>query len=428
MPSYGTADAAARRGAAPVRRRTLIVMAVAAVAVLACVVRVSRTGAGGVGIELVEAARTTQLAGPGYVKWLKTLKGPVDYQTGKEHDDKFESSGMTHMDVTDLVPSALPGSKRVGEMQGEDFARDVSASMAAPVDRDEINKLPMKLQALVTKMKQERKMVDELQTYVGQHSLAQPESLVVHVGQRGPTGARGARGPRGPTGDQGTKGPTGKRGPTGEKGRRGSQGPQGPMGKKGRVGPIGRTGYPGPPGPRGEVGIEGPEGPPGFAGPKGARGPPGMQGPNGGNGQEGATGLAGMQGMDGPRKTIWCMKTIGNTCYSGVHGRTNFYHAERVCAHYGGTLATFTTPEELKVSEQVFGKHHYWIGYKKVGGQWKNVDGRPNTFAQSRWHHGWPHGYAKCGLMYHKTLLNIPCHHWHLFMCSTVLPKGSRII
>mmetsp|Transcript_21349 Transcript_21349/g.49510 ORF Transcript_21349/g.49510 Transcript_21349/m.49510 type:complete len:243 (+) Transcript_21349:61-789(+) len=242
MPSYGTADAAARRGAAPVRRRTLIVMAVAAVAVLACVVRVSRTGAGGVGIELVEAARTTQLAGPGYVKWLKTLKGPVDYQTGKEHDDKFESSGMTHMDVTDLVPSALPGSKRVGEMQGEDFARDVSASMAAPVDRDEINKLPMKLQALVTKMKQERKMVDELQTYVGQHSLAQPESLVVHVGQRGPTGARGARGPRGPTGDQGTKGPTGKRGPTGEKGRRGSQGPQGPMGKKGRVGPIGRAG------------------------------------------------------------------------------------------------------------------------------------------------------------------------------------------
>mmetsp|Transcript_24398 Transcript_24398/g.47367 ORF Transcript_24398/g.47367 Transcript_24398/m.47367 type:complete len:437 (-) Transcript_24398:41-1351(-) len=436
MPSYGTAAEAARRGdAAPspvLRRRTLAVVVVAASAALLCAVHVSRTAAGassGVA-ELVGAARTTELAGPGYVKWLKGLHGPVTYQTGKEHDDKFESSGMTHMDITDLVPSALPASERVGQMQGDDFAMDVSSSMAAPVNRDEINQLPMKLQALVQKMKKEKKMVKELEEVVGKHSLAQPESLVVHVGQRGPAGAKGARGPRGPTGDQGTKGATGPKGPTGEKGRTGSQGPQGPVGKKGRLGPAGKAGYPGPPGPRGEVGIEGPEGVPGMAGPKGATGPPGMQGPNGGNGLEGATGLAGMQGMDGPQKTVWCMKVVGHTCYSGVHGRTWFANAERVCARYGGTIATFTTDEELKISEQVFGNHHYWTGYKRVGGAWKNVDGRPNTYAQSKWHSGWPSSASNrnCGLLYHGKLVNIPCGHWHLYMCSKVLPAGSRIV
>lgn len=216
------------------------------------------------------AARTTQLADPGYVDWLKTLKGPGDYQTGDEYDDKFDGGGMPHMDVTHLVHSALPGSKVVAGMDGSDFALDVTSKMAAPVNRDEINQLPMKLQELEKRMVKEKKVVSELQDYVNAHALAQPESLVVHVGQRGPRGARGARGPRGPTGDQGTKGDTGPRGPPGNKGRTGAQGPQGATGKKGPLGAPGADGFPGAPGPRGAIGFEGPEGPPGQKGPDGS--------------------------------------------------------------------------------------------------------------------------------------------------------------
>jgi hypothetical protein len=119
-------------------------------------------------------------------------------------------------------------------------------------------------------MVKEKKAVSELQDYVNAHALAQPESLVVHVGQRGPRGARGARGPRGPTGDQGTKGDTGPRGPPGNKGRTGAQGPQGATGKKGPLGAPGADGFPGAPGPRGAIGFEGPEGPPGQKGPDGS--------------------------------------------------------------------------------------------------------------------------------------------------------------
>jgi hypothetical protein len=176
------------------------------------------------------AARTQSLADPGYVDWLKTLHGPVDYQTGKDYDDRFDSSGMPHMDATDLVPSALPGSKRVGEMEGEDFATDVSASIASPVERDEINKLPMMLVGMEKKLDKEKSLVKELSDYVNAHTLPQPEAVVVHVGQRGPVGAQGAPGARGPTGDQGPKGDTGARGPAGEEGHRGEQGPQGPKG------------------------------------------------------------------------------------------------------------------------------------------------------------------------------------------------------
>lgn len=255
--------------------RAMAAVAIAAVATLGVVAYVASASSGGGGSlsalvgKAAGGARTTQLADPGYVDWLKTLHGPGDYQTGDEHDDKFESSGMTHMENTDLLPSALPGSKVVAGMDGSDFALDVTAKMASPVDRDEINKLPLKLQELAKKMEQEKEMVNNLQDYVNKHALAQPESLVVHVGQAGPRGANGARGPRGPTGDQGTKGPTGPRGLEGAKGHPGSQGGQGPVGRKGDRGLPGLPGFPGPPGPRGAIGFEGSEGPPGAKGPNG---------------------------------------------------------------------------------------------------------------------------------------------------------------
>jgi hypothetical protein len=187
-------------------------------------------------------ARMTQLADPGYVDWLKSLTGPVDYQTGKEYDDKFAAQGMNHIGISHLLPSALPGSARVGDMQGADFAADVIPSIAKqPVDSDEINKLPLQLEKIKAKIAAEKKLVTELRDIVNAHTLPNPESIVVHVGQRGPQGARGPVGPRGPDGDQGSKG---TKGPTGPAGDEGPRGPQGIQGMKGSIGPPGPPGNP----------------------------------------------------------------------------------------------------------------------------------------------------------------------------------------
>lgn len=287
-------------------------------------------------------AKTQKLASPGYVKWLKTLTGPGDYQTGDEYDERFESESMPHAGISEMVPSALPRFPHIGKMTGADFAKDVTESMAAPVDMDEINQLPKQLIKIKQRIAAEKEVVKDLKKIVDAHTLPQPESIVVHVGQRGPIGAEGPRGPRGQTGDQGTKGPTGPQGPTGERGPRGPQGPQGPKGPKGPVGPKGRTGFQGRQGLRGEVGIEGPEGDEGERGPMGdvslrslawdggcslagtmcaccgvagagtagaglsadtavwgQGGPPGPMGPNGSNGMEGPVGKTGNEGMRG---------------------------------------------------------------------------------------------------------------------------------
>ena len=281
--SYGAVQPYELEPSSRVRTRGHNAAKVAAVAALALVAAVVLAGAAVAGYA---ASAPVSLADPGYLKWLKTLNGPVDYQTGKEYDDRFDSESMPHMDITHLVPSALPGMKKVGMMQGADFAKDLTASMATPVDMDEINKLPKKLQQIATMMTREKEYVADLKKIVDAHSKPDPESIVVHVGQRGPVGAEGPRGFRGPTGDQGQKGPTGPKGPTGEVGERGDQGPMGPTGDEGNEGPKGRTGFPGRRGARGEVGIEGPEGPEGAPGSMGGRGPPGPQGPNGGNGME----------------------------------------------------------------------------------------------------------------------------------------------
>ena len=191
---------------------------------------------------ITPSARMTQLADPGYVDWLKTLTGPVDYQTGKEYDDKFSSQGMNHIGISHLLPSALPGSARVGQMQGADFASDVVASVSKqPVDSDEINKLPQQLEKIKRKIKAEEKLVKELKKVVNAHTIPNPESIVVHVGQRGPPGAKGPVGPRGPDGDQGKKG---AKGPTGPSGDQGPRGPQGIQGEKGSIGPPGPPGNP----------------------------------------------------------------------------------------------------------------------------------------------------------------------------------------
>ena len=357
QPSYGAVQSEPARP--PARGRGNAARAVAALALVA---------AAAIGCAALSgfAGAPVALADPGYLKWLKTLNGPVTYQTGKEYDDRFDSQSMPHMDITHLVPSALPGMKKVGMMQGADFAKDLTASMATPVDMDEINKLPKKLQKIALAMKREKEYVADLQKIVDAHSMPDPESVVVHVGQRGPVGAKGPRGFRGATGDQGTKGPPGPKGPTGERGERGNQGPIGPTGDKGAIGPQGRTGFPGRRGARGTVGIEGPEGPEGASGSMGGVGPPGPQGPNGGNGMEGGPGATGDQGPQGPGNLLTCLKIIKGRCFSPVQSATYYSHANRVCNSWGGKVASVRDETDWNWMLDTIGNHNFWIGLQLV--------------------------------------------------------------
>ena len=246
MVGYGSVEVLSKRPPSHASRTFLLTVAtISLVGIVGTVLLITADSAQSLSKrELLETpqARMTQLADPGYVDWLKSLTGPVDYETGKEYDDKFASQGMNHIGISHLLPSALPGSARVGEMQGADFASDVVASIAKqPVDSDEINKLPQQLQKIQGKIKAEQKLVKELRDIVNAHTLPNPESIVVHVGQRGPQGARGPVGPRGPDGDQGSKG---AKGPTGPPGDEGPRGPQGIQGMKGSIGPPGPPGNP----------------------------------------------------------------------------------------------------------------------------------------------------------------------------------------
>ena len=357
QPSYGSVHLEAAHPQRPVRVTRTV--AFAALALLAsCIIAA---------VALVSAASApVSLADPGYLKWLKTLNGPVTYQTGKEYDDRFDSESMPHMDITHLVPSALPGMKKVGMMQGADFAKDLTASMATPVDMDEINKLPAKLEKIAAAMKREKEYVNDLQKIVDAHSMPNPESVVVHVGQRGPVGAAGPRGYRGPTGDQGTKGPPGPKGPTGEKGERGLQGTIGPTGDKGDMGPQGRTGFPGRHGARGTVGIEGPEGDEGDSGLTGGLGPPGPQGPNGGNGMEGGPGATGNQGPQGDGEKLVCLRITKGRCFSPVMSATRYSSAKSTCAKWGGHVSSVRDAEDFDTLQAIVGAHAYWIGLVEV--------------------------------------------------------------
>ncbi|EKX32650.1 hypothetical protein GUITHDRAFT_156265 [Guillardia theta CCMP2712] len=349
------------------------------------------------------SVKQTVLVDPGYASWLKTLSGPVDYQTGKEYDDKFESQSMSHVGISHLLPGALPSMKKIGDMQGADFAADVTARIATPVDTEEINELPLKLQKISKLVQNEKTYVDDLQKIVDAHSLPDPESIVVHVGQRGPRGARGPRGPRGPTGDQGTKGPTGPQGPQGEQGRRGIQGPQGEQGETGPPGPKGRQGLPGLKGPRGTEGIEGPEGEEGQPGPNGETGPPGPQGPNGMNGMQGNPGLTGPQGLPGDGKRIVCMKIFGDRCFSMVQGSTNYGTAASNCKNWGGSVASVRDQSEWNWMLSMFSTQ-FWIGMQLVSSpsgdisnDWKFDDETSNKFANTLWAPGEPNGWRNCG-------------------------------
>jgi len=402
-----------RRSARTPSEVALAIALIGAVAVVA----VALGGLGG------SASAPVSLVDPGYIKWLKTLNGPVDFQTGKEYDDSADNSH--------LMPSALPEMKKSGMMQGADFAKDLSASMAKPIDSDEINKLPGKLEKIAAAMEKEKEYVSDLQKIVDAHSVPDPEAVVVHVGQRGPVGAKGPRGFRGPTGDQGSKGPPGPKGPTGEKGERGNHGPIGPTGDKVPIGPKGRTGFPGRRGARGEVGIEGPEGPEGDPGSQGGRGPPGPQGPNGGNGMEGGPGATGDQGPQGNGKYLVCLKIIKGKCFSPVQSATYYSNAKRICNGWGGNVVSVRDHDDWTFVLNTMGAHNFWVGFQCVmnpngdtAHDWKFDDGTTNSFMNSKWNPGEPNGWRgrrePCVQVWGgpQTLNDIACHHHYPYMCS----------
>jgi len=365
-----------------------------------------------VGIALQSASAPEELAGPGYVKWLRTLTGKGDYQTGDEYDPTFDSSGMPHADISEMVHSALPKSPRVAQMQGDDFANDVVESALPPVDQDLINGLPRKLRRIKDAIAKEKVFVGDLKDIVDAHSLPQPESIVVHVGQRGPRGAEGKRGPRGPTGDQGTKGPTGPLGPEGDVGPRGLQGERGPTGDEGPVGDQGRTGYPGRPGVRGEVGVEGVQGLEGDPGRDGEVGPPGPQGPNGPNGMEGEKGQIGNEGARGNGIPITCLAVVKNICYSLPQGNLNWNQAKDKCEAWDAKAAvmSFRSVEQWNIAKEAFAgvagqyqvsgpggqfrdRRRFWAGLS-AGSSWKGdksadwkfrTDGLSNKIANTLW-------------------------------------------
>jgi hypothetical protein len=351
-----------------------------------------------VGVAMQAQSVPQELAGAGYKGWLNTLTGPVDYQTGKENDPKFDSSGMPHADISEMVSSALPKSAKVAEMQGADFAKDIVDASTPPVDQDEINKMPLKLVSIKAAVAKEKLLVDDLEEIVDAHSMPQPESIVVHVGQRGPKGGEGPRGVRGVNGDQGTKGNDGPVGPLGDLGKRGFQGGRGKDGALGPLGEQGRTGYGGRPGVRGTVGIEGAEGPEGDSGRDGEEGPPGPQGPNGANGMEGGKGLMGDEGSRGTGKPLECLSVVSNVCYSMPYGAMQYHTAQATCKNWakGGVVMSFQNEKQWLVAQNVFSapneKYHFWTGLTHSGSwandksaDWKfRSDGITNKYASTR--------------------------------------------
>mmetsp|Transcript_37861 Transcript_37861/g.76579 ORF Transcript_37861/g.76579 Transcript_37861/m.76579 type:complete len:304 (+) Transcript_37861:35-946(+) len=284
--------------ALPPRKQQRLVIGSLVLALVAC--------AALVGVA-VRSERRTELVDPEedvdtYGKWLNTLNGDVEY------DPDWESQNMHHRDLTDLTPGALPHMKKIGSLQGKDFAKDVYSPDLSKFKPDtSMDDIPAQLDAFKQKVAVERDMYQKLKKIVDDHSVPQPEAMVVKVAERGPVGPKGPRGVRGPQGDVGDVGPEGPPGPPGDVGPRGPRGPIGPQGQKGFTGAEGKRGFEGRIGKRGPMGAQGEKGKPGKQGHPGEPGAPGPQGPNGARGETGADGPAGPSGPGGEGRYKWVL-------------------------------------------------------------------------------------------------------------------------
>lgn len=75
--------------------------------------------------------------------------------------------------------------------------------------------IPDKLAQFQNTVEREKVVYDKLKAILDDNAKPAPQSLVVHVAERGPVGPHGSRGARGVPGDQGPKGPSGAPGPPG---------------------------------------------------------------------------------------------------------------------------------------------------------------------------------------------------------------------
>mmetsp|Transcript_43069 Transcript_43069/g.107777 ORF Transcript_43069/g.107777 Transcript_43069/m.107777 type:complete len:297 (+) Transcript_43069:31-921(+) len=288
--AYGSMEEGAPRRAprSSVRPAAYLALALTAVVALACV---AALGGGGSAAPVEEAELNT------YRGWLGKLSGKPEYESGGGQESH-------------LANAALPFSSKIGSLQGEDFAKDVHEPTPQGDPSSPWESVPKKLAVFKATVGEEEKVYEKLKKIVGLGAPPAPQSLVVHVAERGPPGPPGNRGSRGSVGKTGSAGMVGPPGPPGDKGRRGKRGPIGPTGLKGFPGPEGKRGFEGKVGKRGAKGPEGPKGKTGFTGMPGDVGPPGLQGRNGYRGPVGKTGPRGRNGPRGQSHIKWIITRL----------------------------------------------------------------------------------------------------------------------
>ena len=59
------------------------------------------------------------------------------------------------------------------------------------------------------------------------------------------------------------------------------------------------------------------------------------------------------------------MAVVDGMCYSRVHGRTNFHHAENICKAWGGHLFSYKTEKQWKfMKDTMLNSQDFWVGLK----------------------------------------------------------------
>jgi len=293
VQAYGALESGApqrRQGGRAVRPAAWLALALTAVVALACVAVM-----GGGSAQPVEAAEMNT-----YSNWLGKLSGKPEFDAGGGQE-------------AHLANAALPFSQKVGSMQGQDFVKDVHEPTPQGDASSPWESVPKKLALFSKTVGEEEVVYNKLKKIVGLGAPPAPQSLVVHVAERGPMGPPGPRGSRGAVGKVGQQGVDGPPGPPGEKGRKGKRGPIGPTGLKGFPGAEGKRGFEGKVGKRGAKGPEGDKGKTGFPGMPGDVGPPGLQGRNGYRGKVGNTGPSGHNGPRGRSHLKWVLTRLNQS-------------------------------------------------------------------------------------------------------------------
>mmetsp|Transcript_29668 Transcript_29668/g.46501 ORF Transcript_29668/g.46501 Transcript_29668/m.46501 type:complete len:161 (+) Transcript_29668:320-802(+) len=158
---------------------------------------------------------------------------------------------------------------------------------------------------------------------------------------------------------------------------------------------------------------------------------------------EGPVGRTGHEGRDGRHKYLTCLAVVDGMCYSGVHGRTNFHHAEHVCRRWGGHVFSFKTEKQWKwMADTTFLKsQNFWVGmemrYSANGDpahDFKFKDKMSNSFAMTKWNPGEPNGFRNCGRcepcvegLTNMKMNDISCSARRPYVCARELEANQKV-